>query len=179
MLVPVHTSKKLQSPKFKKKYILIHSWRISHNIQHILIIFIYHAFPDFPDPSPPPYSTWFPLFVCFFLKNNPLSRIDAVYVFLGVVSFTGCGWLTRSHTLKDSWVSLSQKSLTIRSSSGVGSEAFCLCAKLLTGLLLCRSWTQLLWVHECHGPIMPRRHCLDSGPPWPRSQNLRDCVASF
>lgn len=180
MLVPIHTSKKLQSPKLKNIYILVHSWRISHNIQHILIISIYHTFPNFPDPSPPSYPTWFLLFVCIFLKNNPLNGIYAIYVFLGVVPSTGCDGLTRSHTLKDSWVSLSQKPLTVKSSpQGWGLETFSLCAKLLTGLLLCRSWTRLLWVHECCGPIMPRRHCLDSDPPWPWSQDLIDCVASF
>lgn len=75
------------------------------------------------------------------------------------------GQPTRGYTLKETWLSLPKKPPALHSSSVWGGSSCTLTppcwsadwVALFQNLL---RQPQLVWVHECRGPVVSRRHCF-------------------
>lgn len=75
-----------------------------------------------------------------------------------------CDWPPRGHTLKESWLTVSQKPSFVNSSSGRGGGSWAPLPCILAYLIWAptgsgRSWVQV----SCH----VQKDLLHSGPPWP------------
>lgn len=98
---------------------------------------------------------------CPILSSLPTAnRVDQLVMGMGAP--LGCGWLTRGHTITESWLALSQR-LPKASSSSASAGLSCPLAYSLLGLWLevvqvfCVA-SQSLWAHSCDSLVVSRKH---------------------